>query len=239
MKNQLVCLVFASFVMHCGVALGDSVNAVSCSTPGAGLMTGTVSCSAAFYGYANATSTSSISLPSSVGQPLEIDAADSASAMLGGARGISSLSMAESTTDVALNLDTAGSVRNGYLALNFLQSAWTTPGFGSLSELLTIGGYSVSPDGQNLSVLIPIELGTAFGLNYLDSIVANGDAGSGVSSGAIGSTITLAAFEADGTTAVDLFDPPSSVVATPEPGAFGMVAAGLILGMGLVQKLRR
>lgn len=239
MKIHLVCLVFAATLIHSQVALADSVNAVSCSTPGAGLVTGTVSCSAALYGYANASSTSSVALPSSIGQPLEIDADGSASALLGGARGISALSMAESTTDVTLNLDTAGSVRNGLLALNFQQSSWTTPGFGSISELLTIGSYSVSPDGQNLSILIPIELGTDFSLSYVDSILANGDAASGLSSGAIGTSLSLAAFEADGSTPVDLFDPPSSVVATPEPASFGVTAVGLVLAIALLYRSRR
>jgi len=240
MKIHLVCLVFAATLIHSQVALADSVNAVSCSTPGAGLVTGTVSCSAALYGYANASSTSSVTLPSSIGQPLEIDADASASALLGGALGISAFSMAESTTDVTLNLDTAGSVRNGLLALNFQQSSWTTPGFGSISELLTIGSiYSVSPDGQNLSILIPIELGTDFSLSYVDSILANGDAASGLSSGAIGTSLSLAAFEADGSTPVDLFDPPSSVVATPEPASVGVTAVGLVLAFALLYRSRR
>lgn len=158
--------------------------------------------------------------------------------MLSGARGIGAFSTAEASNDLALNLDTAGPLRNGYLELNFSQNAWTAPGFGSISELLTIGTYSVSPGGQNLSVFIPVQLGTDFSLNFLDSLTVNGDAATGVASGAIGADISLLAFEADQTTAVQLFDPPSPATATPEPASLGMMALGILIAAGLIHKSR-
>jgi hypothetical protein len=216
------------------VALADTVNSVLCSTPGAGLATGSGSCSAAYYGYANASAVTSVTLPAAAGQALQIDSDLSGTALLGGVRGITEFSTAESLTNVALNLNTTGPVRSGYLELEFLQSSWTTPGFGSISELLTIGQYSVSPDGQNLSVFIPIQLGTAFSLDFSDSLTVNGDAGTGAAAGAVGANISLVAFEADQTTAVALFDPPSAVAAVPEPGSLGMMAIGVLVVSGFV-----
>ncbi len=199
-------------------------------------MTGSASCSASYYGYANASSLSSVTLPAAAGQALEIDSAASATALLPGVRGIGAFSTAQASGNVAINLDTTGPVRNGYLELNFLQNSWTAPGFGSISELLTIGTYSVSPDGQDLSVFIPIQLGTDFALDFADSLTVNGDAATGAASGAIGAGISLLAFEADQTTAVQLFDPPSSVTATPEPASLGMMALGILAVAGLMRR---
>jgi hypothetical protein len=216
-----------------GVLLADTINSVSCSTPGAMLVTGSSSCSASDYGYASASSVSSVTLPGSAGQALEIDSNASGSALLGGVRGIGAFSTAEASSDVSINLDTAGPVRNGYLELNFLQDSWTAPAFGSLSELLTIGTYSASPDGQDLSVFIPVQLGTDFSLNFLGSLTVNGDAATGAASGAIGADISLLAFEADQTTPVQLSDPPSAV---PEPASFGMMALGVLTVAGLLRR---
>jgi len=237
MKIKSVSLALASSVIFSsGVILADTISSVSCSTPAAALVTGTSSCSASYYGYANASSISSVTLPAGAGQPLQIDSDSSGTAMLSGVRGIGGYSTAEASTDLTINLDTAGPVRAGYLELNFLQNSWTTPAFGSISELLTIGTYSVSPDGQDLSIFIPVQLGTDFGLSFLDSLTVNGDAATGAASGAIGADISLLAFETDQTTAVQLFDPPGSVTATPEPASFGIMALGVLAVAGLIRK---
>jgi len=236
MKIKSVSLVLAFAVFGSGVILADTINSVSCSTPAAALVTGSSSCSASYYGYANASSVSSVTLPAAAGQALQIDSNASGTALLPGVRGIGAFSTADASSDVTINLDTTGPVRNGYLELNFLQNSWTAPQFGSISELLTIGTYSVSPNGQNLSVFIPLQLGTAFGFHFLDNLTVNGDAATGAASGAIGADISLLAFEADQTTAVQLFDPPSSIVATPEPASFGMMALGVLAVASLLRR---
>jgi hypothetical protein len=238
MKSNLVCLAFVTSLVVASGALADTVNSVSCFTPGAALITGATSCSAAFYGYANASSTSSVILPSYVGQALDIQTSASASALLGSARGISAFSTAQSSTNLAISLDTTGPVRNGYLELNFLQTSWTAPAFGSINELLTIGTYSVNPNGQTFSVFIPVELGTSFNLTYLNNLIVNGDAATSSATGSIGSDISLLAFESDRSTAVGLFDPPAAV-ATPEPGSLGMMAVAVLLAATLLCKTRR
>jgi hypothetical protein len=239
MKIHLAFPALAILCISSGISRADSINSVSCSTPGAALVTAASSCSAADYGFANATSTSTVTLPSSVGQAAEIDSSASVSALLGGSRGISAFSTAQSSTSVSIEFDTAGPVRNGFLALSFLQTEWAAPTFGNISEVLSIGNYIASPNGQNLSVFIPIQLGTDFSFSYQDTLVSNGDAATGIDSAAIGSDISLLAFEADQTTAVNLFDPPSSVVATPEPASFGLMAAATLAGVGLIRKSRR
>lgn len=222
-----------------GVALCDIVNSVSCSTPGAALSTGSSSCTAAEYGYASATVGASVTLPTSAAQAAQIDSSASGSAILGTVRGISSFSTAQASSDININFDTTGPVRNGYLELTFLQGAWAQPSFGSLSELLTIGSYSFTPDGQNLSIFLPMELGTEFAFSFLDDLTINGDAGSGMDSGSIGSDISLQAFEADKTTAVELFDPPSSAAtAVPEPESLGMMVAATAVAVFLIHRSR-
>jgi hypothetical protein len=88
-------------------------------------------------------------------------------------------------------------------------------------------------------VFIPIELGTQFGFDYLESITANGDAGSGSSSADIGADIAVQAFESDQTTAVPLFDPAASPAnAVPEPNSIGMMMIATTLSLFLINKAR-
>ncbi len=229
----------AGLMLTAGVGLSDIVNSVSCSTPGAALTTGSSTCSASEYGYASATVGASVTLPGSAAQAAQIDSSASGSAILGTVRGITSYSTAQASSNININFDTTGPVRSGFVELTFLQGAWAQPSFGSLSELLTIGTYSFTPDGQNLSIFLPMELGTEFAFSFMDDLTINGDAGSGMDSGSVASDISLQAFEADKTTPVELFDPPSSPSsAVPEPESLGMMAVATAVALFLIHKTR-
>ena len=128
-----------------------------------------------------------------------------------GVHGIAGTATAQSSADIGILFDTSGPLRDGLLELNFTQNAWQMPSNGYLSELLTIGSYTVDPNGNSLiSIWIPIQLGSQFGFDYLATVAAIGSSGGGLASGAIESQISLQAFEADGTTGVQLFDPPGN-----------------------------
>jgi hypothetical protein len=237
--GRFILTLVAAVSLSTGIGLCDIVNSVSCSSPGAALSTGSSTCSASEYGYASATVGASVTLPTTAAQAAQIDTSASGSAVLGTVRGISSYSTAQASSDININFDTTGPVRSGFVELTFLQGAWAQPSFGSLSELLTIGSYSFSPDGQNLSIFLPMELGTEFAFSFLDDLTINGDAGSGMDSGSVASNISLQAFEADQTTPVELFDPPSSATsAVPEPESLGMMAVGTAVALFLIHKTR-
>jgi hypothetical protein len=59
--------------------------------------------------------------------------------------------------------------------------------------------------------------------------------------GGIGADISLEAFEADGTTRVELFDPAGGIAnaAVPEPTTLGMMSVGMLISLGLIHKFRR
>jgi hypothetical protein len=223
-----------------GGAAGDTVTSVSCATPTASFVTGPASCNVlGSYGFSQASVNSGIVLPATAGDAAVINASSSVSALQTGIHGITATATAQSSADIGIIFDTSGAVRNGYLELSFLQNAWEIPENGAISESLTIGSYTASPDGASLSsIWIPIQLGTQFGFNYLESVAAIGSSGSGLTVGEIDSEISLLAFESDGTTAVQLFDPPGDPGSlTPEPSSAGIVIAG-ILGLAVLLKFR-
>ena len=244
-SRHLACSISAllfGFALACGSAPADTVTSVSCATPTAPFVIGAASCDAiGSYGYAQATVASSVALPGTAGHPAVIEANSVVAALQTGVHGLTGIATAQSTANVGILFDTGGPVRNGYLELYFLQNAWHAPVNGVISELLTIGSYSASPDGSSLSsILIPIQLGTQFGFDYMQSVAAIGSSAGGLSIGDIDSQISLFAFEANGTTPVLLFDPPGDPVEalTPEPAAGGSVLVG-IAGFALLFKFRR
>jgi hypothetical protein len=244
--RNLECLVLALALgsVLAGCAAADILAAVSCSTPTAAFQTNGSSCDAmGSYGYSKAAVSSSVELAATASGAAIIEATSTASLMQGGTHGITGTATGQSSADIGIIFDTTGAVRNGLLELSFAQSSWTAPLNGYISENLTIGTYTVAPDGSKLSAIwIPIELGSAFGFDYVQSLAAIGSSGSGVTSGTIGTALSLRAFEADGTTGVQLFDPPESptplLLATPEPGNLGIITAGVV-GLAFLFRLRR
>jgi hypothetical protein len=243
-SRHLTCSILAllfGFGLACGSASADTVTSVSCATPTAPYAIGGASCGATgSYGYAQATVSSSVVLPGTASNPAVIDASSGVTALQTGVHGLTGTATAQSSANIGITFDTGGPVRDGYLELNFLQYAWRAPVNGVISELLTIGSYSASPDGSSLSsIFIPIQLGTQFGFEYLQSAAAIGSSAGGLSIGDIDSQISLFAFEGNGTTPVLLLDPPGNPDAlTPEPAAMGIMLVG-IAGLALLSKCRR
>jgi hypothetical protein len=219
----------------------DTVTSVSCATPTAPLATGASTCDAAgLYGYTQGNVSTNISLPATAADAATITANSSVSALQTGVHGISQTATAQASANIGIIFDTTGSLRNGLLELSFLQNGWTSPINGYMSESLSIGSYSVNPNGSSLSsVWIPIQLGSQFGFDYQQSIAAIGSSISGLSRGDIDSQISLLAFEANGTTAVQLYDPPGGPgnLLTPEPASLGLMGLGL-LSAALLSKFR-
>jgi hypothetical protein len=203
------------FLLSSAILAADTLTGVTCSTFGAALVTDASSCYAAgSSGYSQASSSASVTVSGAVSLSAETEA----SGVQGGIRGIGASSNATASADVQLNLNSAGPLRPGLLEVTLSQLAWQVPYAGSLSETLTIGSVTYTLSSASLAGFsLPVELGTAFGLDLMQSISLQASAFSGFSSAAIGSAISLAAFEADGSTPVALFDPPA-VLAAPEPG---------------------
>lgn len=242
MKLNLFRLMMA-VALSAGLAAADTMTSVSCATPTAALQTGTSSCDApGSYGYSQATVRSNVLLPSTASEAAVIKAVTSASAMQFGTHGIAGTATAQSMADIGIIFDTAGAARSGLLELNFTQNAWAAPVNGFISESLSVGSYRVTPGGSNFSIWIPIQLGGEFGFDYAQSLTAIGSAGSGVTSGNVDAAITLQAFEADGVTGVQLFDPPGSpapLLATPEPGGLGLMTMAIAGGLLFLMRSRR
>ncbi len=206
------------------IVAADTVTSVTCATFGTPLVSNASSCYAAgSNAYSQATSSGSVTVASTVLVSEETEA----SGLQGGIRGIGATSNASASADIQVNLASAGSVRQGLLEVTLTQLAWQIPYSGSLSEELTIGSNTYTLSGTSLPEFsVPVELGTAFGLDLMESLSLQASVFSGFSSAAIGSDVSVAAFEADGSTPVALFDPPG-IVATPEPGSGWVLLAML------------
>ncbi len=236
-------LVFSNLLLTAILTLpisASTVTSLSCSTPASTLSSGSTSCSAlGLYGYANTTSDTTVTLPASANQPAQIDTFSSGSALLAGIRGIANVSTAQVATNTSITFNTLGPVQNGYLELSFDQTAWNLPSYGQVGETMTIGSYTFNPSGQNIApVFLPILLGTDFSFTFQDSLIVNGDAATGADSGSVGADISLQAFEADQSTPVQLFDPPSPNVSTPEPKSLGLFVVGALVALILIHKFR-
>jgi hypothetical protein len=224
-----------------GTVRASTITSVTCATPTAVLATGAASCDAiGLYGYSQAVVSTGITLPGTATDAAVIQASSSASALQTGVHGIVGTATAQSSAEIGIIFDTTGPVRSGLLELSFLQNTWDAPLNGYLSQSLAIGSYSANPNGSSLSsIWIPIELGSQFGFDYTQSIAAIGSSIGGLSTGSIDSQMSLLAFEADGITAVQLYDPPGSPsnLFTPEPANIGIMAIGLF-SLILFVKLR-
>ena len=168
--------IVSAFMLLCSLANADTVTSVSCSTPTAPFATGASNCDAlGSYGYSQATAGFSEVMPTTASQAAVINARSTASALQFGAHGVAGTATAQSSVDLGIIFDTTGAVRSGLLELSFLQNTWVTPVNGLMKESLTVGSYSISPEGSSLSTIwIPIELGSQFGFEYLQSIAAIG-----------------------------------------------------------------
>ena len=219
-------------IVAIGTCSADTVTSVSCSTPTVALAIGSATCDAVgSYGYSQAAVSTNINLPATASDAAVITADSSVSALQVGVHGITGTATAQSSTDIGIIFDTTGPLRNGLLELSFLQDGWTTPINGYISDSLSVASYRVNPNGSSLSsIWIPVQLGTDFGFDFQQSLAAIGSSISGLSTGDIDSQISLLAFEADGTTAVQLYDPPGDPgnLLTPEPASVGLMAAGLL-----------
>lgn len=225
-------------------AKADTITSVSCSTPTAAFQTDTAACDAiGRYGYSQASVTTGVALPASASDTAVINVNSSAAALQYSLHGIGGTATAQSAADVGIVFDTTGATRNGWLELSLTQNAWTTPVNGAISGSLSVGSFSAASDGGNLtSIWIPIQLGTQFGFDYVTNLIAIGSTGSGLTTGAIDTEITLQAFEADQTTGAQLFDPPGSpagLLETPEPQGLGMLAGLASLGILFFIRQRR
>jgi hypothetical protein len=210
---------------------------VTCSSPGAAYLTNSASCYAlGTEGYAQGGVTTSVSLPTSASGAGVISADSTASALETTIRGLTATATATASANIGITFDTTGPVRNGLLELTFDQLTWTPPANGYTNESLSVASYSVNPDGSNVSVWIPIQLGTDFSFEYQQSLTA---ISSGLTSGEIDSQISLLAFEANGMTPVQLYDPPGPSLLTPEPASIGMMMAAGVLGAAFLLKQRR
>jgi len=222
-----------------GVA--STLTSVTCASPGAAYAVAATDCGAlGTNGYARASVSSSVTLPSSATQAANIQLSSTVTALETTFRGIATSATATASADVGLIFDTTGAARNGLLELTFNQTAYTRAVDGIISQSLAIGPANPILGGSAQTIWIPIQLGSEFGFEYKQSVSALGNAFTGLTSGSIGADISLLAFESNGTTPVELFDPPgilSPSLFTPEPASFGIFIAGLC-GLGLLRKKR-
>ena len=237
--NITLAIALANFCA--GVSAASTVTSVTCASPGVSLGTGTTICDAqGTNGYASAGANAVVILPTSASGPAMVDATSTATSLETTSHGFTAIATATSSDDISIIFDTVGPVRNGLLELNFAQNTWTHSANAILHESLAIGSYSTNPNGSNLaSVWIPIQLGKNFGFNYVQSILAISDAFTGMTTADIDSQISLLAFEANGSTPVQLYDPPGSPTFTPEPASLGMIVAGALLGVAAFLRRRR
>jgi hypothetical protein len=238
MKIVNYCLLM---LLNLGAAAGVGsastiITSVTCSSPGAPYTTNTSNCYAlGTEGYAQGAVTASVSLPSSISGAAVIDANSTASAIENTIRGIATTATGTSAATIGVTFDTNGPVRNGLVELTFQQLGWTPPVNGYTYESLSVASYSVTPNGTSFAVWIPIQLGTEFSFDYQQSLIA---ISSGLSSGEIDSQISLLAFESNGTSPVQLFDPPG-VLATPEPASVGLMMMASLAGGAFLLNRRR
>jgi hypothetical protein len=218
----------------------STVTSVSCSTPGSPYLVSSTSCyQLGLDGYSRGAVNTTVSLPSTAASAALITASSNASALESSFRGVTATATAISAADIGIIFDTTGALRNGLLEMSFTQDSWTRPVNGYLSESLSVASYSVDPNGSSIrSVWIPIQLGTDFGFEYKESVTAISSALSGLTAGTIDSQISLQAFESNGTTPVQLFDPPG-ILLTPEPASLGLLITAGIFGAALLIKNRR
>lgn len=179
---------------------------------------------------------------------------DTASPLPGGGYGFpGGIPAATSTSAFTANLETAGPTRTGYLQINSLQLSatgtadhdWTDNfaiSIGPLSE--TCSQYGSMPivncgaiDMFRLPYLVPVTIGDGqpFVLTLLaqaNSTVGPFDQWDAVSAS---SDLTLGFLESDGKTPVLIYDPPD----VPEPGTWGLLGAGLVLGGAVAARKSR
>ncbi len=222
------------------ISVASTITSVTCSSPGAPFANVANTCSAVgTNGYASATSSAGVLLPANANEAATITVVSTGSALETTIRALSTTAIATSSANVGVIFGTTGPLRNGLLELSFDQTAWIAPVNGSLSEWLAVASYSGDPNGGNLNVWIPIQLGSDFGFDYQESLTA---ISSGLDTAEIGSQISLLAFEADGVTSVQLFDPPgplSPSLFAPEPESIGLTLSGVVLGIAVLLKRRR
>lgn len=239
-KPNLSCKLIFGLALLSGLSVASSITSVTCSSPGAPFASALNNCSAVgTNGYATATASANVLLPTSANQAAIITSDSTGSALETTIRALSTTATATSSANTGIIFDTTGPMRNGLLEISFDQLAFTSPINGSLAESLAVASYSANPDGQNLNVWIPVELGTDFGFDYQQSLTS---ISSGLDTAEISSQISLLAFEADGVTPVELFDPPGPVTPSlfaPEPASAGLMLSVVGIGVALFINQRR
>jgi hypothetical protein len=190
------------------------------------------------YGYANAEATGAVTLPQTAQDSATISVDTNASALAFGIRGQYLTSTANSKSDISIMFNSLGAVRAGLLEVNIDQTAWNSPINGMMGQNLAIDSYlytcpnPCAAAGLPTSFWLPIALGADFAFNYSQEITVTSGSQSGVSSSDIATQIVMLAFEADGKTPVQLFDPPGPVthaLVVPEPATVAFVVAGVLL----------